>query len=488
MNSEPTPVHSSLPGYAPPSIPQYGDEKGSVPLLPGQAAVYPGYNTMQQYYPADIVPQHRSRARMLFARAVHALMLLVVVALLIPALVRGVGHVSRAIGWSHDFSAEALLVPQECTRVAQWVSRDAVPHFEWPNSIIEGGNYDHHYAVQASVNLPVDSDVLYFISKGSMSHGLLNIADDGNVDAKSIKVDITFVYDHEEDLDLAKVCLLQPEEGHNGVGIFTPPRHPHRRHHSHGPAFIVQVHLPVSSSSLLKISDFRTDMPLFFHTVSDLSNSVYFKSLLLHTSNTGIKAESIAADVANLKTSNSVIFGNFSVHDSLQLESHNAPIVANVTLFNSGEGQVTEVSMQTSNGYIHSNVSLVAETKGNTGGKFNVVARSSNSPVDVKFDAAPIDSVLHVDVHTSNSPARLTLDPTYEGSFSLHTGAWFPTTVQQLNEDEEDPAGKDRKRILELRTIRRGSTEGSVAWTPSEREELGTAVLTSSNSPVALYL
>lgn len=138
--------------------------------------------------------------------------------------------------------------------------------------------------------------------------------------------------------------------------------------------------------------------------------------------------------------------------------------------------------------YIHSNVSLVAETKGNTGGKFNVVARSSNSPVDVKFDTAPIDSVLHVDVHTSNSPARLTLHPTFEGSFSLHTGAWFPTTVQQRNEDEEDPAGKDRKRTLELRTIRRGSTEGSVAWTPSEREELGTAVLTSSNSPVALYL
>lgn len=70
------------------------------------------------------------------------------------------------------------------------------------------------------MNLPVDSDVLYFISKGSMSHGLVNIADDGDVDAKSIKVDITFVYDHEEDLDLAKVCLLQPEEGHNGVGIF----------------------------------------------------------------------------------------------------------------------------------------------------------------------------------------------------------------------------------------------------------------------------
>lgn len=32
-------------------------------------------------------------------------------------------------------------------------------------------------------------------------------------------------------------------------------------------------------------------MPLFFHTVSDLSKSVYFKSLSLHTSNTGIKAE-----------------------------------------------------------------------------------------------------------------------------------------------------------------------------------------------------
>ncbi|KIP08916.1 hypothetical protein PHLGIDRAFT_103532, partial [Phlebiopsis gigantea 11061_1 CR5-6] len=275
-----------------------------------------------------------------------------------------------------------------------------------------------------------------------MSHGLINIADDGDVDAKSVKVDITFVYDHEDDLDLAKVCLLQPEEGHNGVGIFTPPRLPHRHHHSHG--FIVDVHLPASSSGPLEINDFKTDTPLFYHTVSDLSKSVYFKSLSIHTSNTGIKAKSIAAKTANLRTSNSAIFGNFSVHDSLELKSSNGPIVANVTLFSSDKNKATGLSLQTSNAHIQSNVSLIAETKDITGGKFDVVARSSNGPVDVKFVTAPVDSVLHADVHTSNSPARLTLDPTYEGSFSLHTGAWFPTTVQQLNEDEEDPAGKDR--------------------------------------------
>ena len=141
-----------------------------------------------------------------------------------------------------------------------------------------------------------------------------------------------------------------------------------------------------------------------------------------------------------------------------------------------------------SNSFIYSNVSLIAETKDQTGGSYNVNARSSNSPLEIAFRAAPVDSLLHFDGHTSNSPARLTLDSTYEGSFSLRTGSWFSTTVERRNEHEEDPAGKDRKRSLEYHTIRRGTADGHVLWSPSERKELGTVVLTTSNSPVALYL
>ena len=76
-------------------------------MLSGQVAVYPGYNTMQQF-PADAFPphrRHRSRTRIFFSRAVHALMLLVVVAFFMPILMRGVARVSHAVSavlyWKH---------------------------------------------------------------------------------------------------------------------------------------------------------------------------------------------------------------------------------------------------------------------------------------------------------------------------------------------------------------------------------------------------
>lgn len=427
-------------------------------------------------------------------------MLLVVFILLLPTLLHGITHITRALtGWRYGgedsrapFLAEAPVLPDECTQVADWSPVDEVPDFQLPDDVVDDGYRHHRRAFETSLTLPTASDLLYFVSEGSLSHGAIFITDDGEEGSKDVKVDVTFVYHHDHDhdddhiLEWAKVCLLQPEDGHNGVGIYTPHRVPRR--HVHGTGFIINVHLPASASSPLEIKEFKTDMSLFFHSVSDLSESVYFKSLSLRTSNTPIYATAIAAQTASLRTSNSRIAGNFSVHETLELRSSNGPIVTNVTMFNTGATDATNLTMRTSNGFIHSNVSLVADTKDSTGGSYNVIAHSSNSPIDVTFPSAPVDSLLHVDGHTSNSPARLTLDSAYEGTFSLQTGSWFPTTVERRNEQEEDPAGKDRKRDLQFRSIRRGFTEGKVAWSPSDRKEVGTAVLTTSNSPVALYL
>lgn len=108
-------------------------------------------------------------------------------------------------------------LPDECVQVADWTQLEDVPHFEWSDAQDAHG---HRQAAQASLTLPASSDVLYFMSKGSLSNGVIRIIDDGDDGAKEVKVDITFVYHSDHMLDLAKVCLLHPQDGHNGVGIF----------------------------------------------------------------------------------------------------------------------------------------------------------------------------------------------------------------------------------------------------------------------------
>ena len=76
-----------------------------------------------------------------------------------------------------------------------------------------------HLAARTSLKLPVSSDLLYFIGRGTLSHGLVRILDDGE-DENDVNVTVTYLYDAEHLLEKAKVCLLEQEKHHNGVGIF----------------------------------------------------------------------------------------------------------------------------------------------------------------------------------------------------------------------------------------------------------------------------
>ena len=83
---------------------------------------------------------------------------------------------------------------------------------------------------------------------------------------------------------------------------------------------------------------------------------------------------------------------------------------------------------------------------------------------------------------------KAALDLTYEGTFFLRTSTWFPINVRGDN-DVEDPAGRDRTRTVEVTSVSRGKTEGKVEWVPAEEDkQLGSFVLTTSNSPISLSL
>ena len=76
-----------------------------------------------------------------------------------------------------------------------------------------------HSAARTSLKLPVSSDLLYFISQGAFSRGLVRVLNDGE-DKNDVNVTVTYFYKTEYLLERSKVCFLQPKEDRNGVGIF----------------------------------------------------------------------------------------------------------------------------------------------------------------------------------------------------------------------------------------------------------------------------
>jgi hypothetical protein len=78
-----------------------------------------------------------------------------------------------------------------------------------------------HYpqAAQAVFYLPVSSDALYLLARGSLVHGSAIIVD-SEEDEDKVKVEVVVSYYTQEALDRAKVCSLQRKPRENGVGIF----------------------------------------------------------------------------------------------------------------------------------------------------------------------------------------------------------------------------------------------------------------------------
>ncbi|THH00171.1 hypothetical protein EW026_g2301 [Hermanssonia centrifuga] len=414
-------------------------------------------------------------------------------------------HASHAMQrriFGYDYAEDALLDPLEgvndCVRIAEWdILNGGHPHFPHHDldSLLGAAQIappDHHHesfthAARTSLELPLSSDLLYILSRGVLSHGVIQINDHGDSDSDVAVVGVTFLYNSPSVLDVAKVCALGHGEGKHGVGIFTPMHRSHPKH-EHRTRFVVDVTLPSSSSSSpLVIKRFETDMPIFTHYIHDLENTVDFHSLKLRTSNGPIVARSVFAQEGFIQTSNGPIVGNFSSSDSLVLRTSNGVIHANVTLSSGDSHQETKLDLKTSNSPITSNITLVSTTEDGTGGAFKVNTKTSNGPLVIGYPSAPIDSHLDFEARSSNSPVRATLHETYEGDFFLRSSAWFPTSVEH-DDSIEDPAGKDRKRQVDIHKVSRGVIEGSVKWVPSEEKQAGTVRISTSNSPVQLTL
>lgn len=105
--------------------------------------------------------------------------------------------------------------PEACVQAAAW-SYD-------PDSLNVNRLQTFQHVAMTSFELPIPSDLLYLVARGNkfIANGSVELTDSGTINSGGVQVNILAFYNDIEDLqELVKVCLLRPEEGKTGVGIF----------------------------------------------------------------------------------------------------------------------------------------------------------------------------------------------------------------------------------------------------------------------------
>ncbi|KAH0839428.1 hypothetical protein J3R83DRAFT_203 [Lanmaoa asiatica] len=479
------------PGHpqSPPGATSYTLSYHTAPLLPpSPPPSYPRYPSHAPPLPS--VQCRQSPVKRFWKAFAVALIIYLAILSLTHTIIR---MASGGIHWDDDSAG----VPRvEDGRILQsigsldWSSYHARPR--WAPSFSE--------SAETSFSLPIDSQELYLISRGSYQNGRVQVKQSTEQGDGDVKVDVRVAYHNDRALARATVCRLHKSGNREGVGIYTPT--PAWRNVRDRLYFEVVITFPAakSESSPLRIKEFTTHTSNFAHEIGDLWQSILFEDIELNTSNSPIQVNSITLTRGSLTSSNSPITGHFNTADSLSLRTSNAHIQTTASMLSIG-GNVTQLEMRTSNrsvpehtqsvlnhltlathSPITSSVSLTTES--GSGGNFVVKAYSSNGAIKLQYDEAPLRARLVSDVRTSNSPASVAMHPAFEGRYEVSTSNSRPIV---RDTHPTDPSGAGRRRIVN-RTTSRNTISGMAYWGNEGARRGGESASTvhTSNARVSL--
>ena len=121
---------------------------------------------------------------------------------------------------------------------------------------------------------------------------------------------------------------------------------------------------------------------------------------------------------------------------------------------------------------------------------FEVVATTTNAPLSAIVSQQPHDAHIRAAFMTQNAPARVTLQPAFEGRFELRSSVFTPPSVRLSHAQPGDPAGMGRTRRVLQQRRGSGTVVGSAVWEPmmywDGRE--GQVTVQTSNAPLQLSL
>ncbi|EGO21347.1 hypothetical protein SERLADRAFT_417653 [Serpula lacrymans var. lacrymans S7.9] len=335
---------------------------------------------------------------------------------------------------------------EHCIGGSDWSNyKKAPPHKFYP------------YSAHTLFRLPVDSEMLYLITRGGTNIGTVTLVSSDTV-RSTVNVRVHVGYHKRRALNRANVCLLSKEHDTQGIGIYTParwfPSKEEGRMH-----FDVTVVFPAThDGSPLWIENFQSTLSHYSFKIKDIEDSVYFHSINVQANDAGINSDSIFAFHATFRSTQAFIRGAFKA-THLVLTTTKGPIEAQVDHPSKGP-YLTGVSLETNEDSMQSTL----YDNANGGGPFSVEARTFDGPITISYTNTPTNSIQQLVAVTRGSPVKVTMSSAYEGAFSLQNTRNNPIRV--IESDAEDPSGRGRERVLRKYSRDRNHMKGTVYWSP----------------------
>ncbi|KAH7929862.1 hypothetical protein BV22DRAFT_1029053 [Leucogyrophana mollusca] len=173
------------------------------------------------------------------------------------------------------------------------------------------------------------------------------------------------------------------------------------------------------------VSVLATYLPAIWQTFGNLVDFVDFRKVSIEGAGAKVTVGSLQANRLLVETALQPISGEFRATESLILATIQAPITANISLYNSPQSDYpTYLDISTGNGNLTANVTVLAPNKFSAP-RPNFIAntRTFNGGLSVNIVHDPSSPPTTIKVRATNdlAPAKVTLDEKYEGVFQVNT-------------------------------------------------------------------
>ncbi|KAF8829567.1 hypothetical protein HHX47_DHR3000488 [Lentinula edodes] len=333
---------------------------------------------------------------------------------------------------------------------------------------------------QVSFDIPANSDLIFFISRGQPTKGHLTVTSNRMRRLETIAVNVTAEYDHRGHLEQTKACYSE-NDTEGGIMIWAKDIDS-----SLLPSFNISIELPWSS-----FRDFSTDLSGGAYTQSfgdffDLWSPNGFAVVRLKGGNETIRSLGMFAESAFIQTSDAAVSANFYSSDAVHIRTTNAPIDGVVWAFGQKDEAITEVSMKTNNGHIRAALTMASDFNAV---KLNASLHTTNGVLNVTMPRMPFldpDYKFIIDASTTNAASSVFLSPDFAGTFDLRTSHNGKTQVR-WDSGMRDPWGKGRKHKLDMAHYEDVHKSGKVYWGDEAPETMGDIRVKTTQENVWLY-
>ncbi|KAF9482119.1 hypothetical protein BDN70DRAFT_802046 [Pholiota conissans] len=232
--------------------------------------------------------------------------------------------------------------------------------------------------------------------------------------------------------------------------------------------FDITVLLPQVKAT---VDVFITYLPMLSQSFGELGPSIKFGTITLEGAARPIVSQSLQAQQISVKNVAASIEGTYNVTASLTLDTVKGPVSSNITLtqtaypmrpilleIDSGDSQIMANVMLDSS-------RLSAPSKKSPA--FGLQVRNFNGPTNltVAYAENSPNTTMLLRAQNNLAPTKITMDPRYQGTFSVKT-KMDQVTIKDYATEADDPAGSQKSRTLQYTQTASDTVSGWAGWGP----------------------